>query len=99
MWLSINQSIDQNLYSASSKSRLRGAPNSSQAETNSLEKVVELGQGTVWEVLWSEAIHERDRQRDIQRSREAETPATLKQVWHRAIGIRVSHVDAKVSNG
>jgi len=33
-----------------SKSLLRGAPDPGQAEKNSLEKVVELGTGTIWEV-------------------------------------------------
>jgi len=44
------QSINQNLYSAPSRSLLRGAPDPSQVEKNSLEKVVELKTGTIWEV-------------------------------------------------
>src|SRR6218665_285612 len=36
------QSINQNLYSAPSRSLLRGAPDPGQAEKNSLEKVEEL---------------------------------------------------------
>jgi len=44
------QSINENLYSAPSRSLLRGAPDVGQMEKNSLEKVVELRIGTVWEV-------------------------------------------------
>jgi len=40
----INQSINQNLYSAPSRSLLRGARDPGQAEKNSLEKVVEQTQ-------------------------------------------------------
>src|SRR6218665_1219324 len=47
---SINQSINQNLYSAPSRYLLRGAPDPGQAEKNSLGKVVELRTGTVCEV-------------------------------------------------
>jgi len=47
---SMNQSINQNLYSAPSRSILRSAYNPGQAEKSSLEKVVELRTGTVWEV-------------------------------------------------
>src|SRR6218665_1244003 len=42
---SINQSVNQNLYSAPSRYLLRGAPDSGQAEKNSLEKVLELRTG------------------------------------------------------
>ena len=45
-------SINQNLYSAPSRSLLRGAPDPGQAEKNSLENVVELRTGTVWEIHW-----------------------------------------------
>src|SRR6218665_3952294 len=44
------QSINQNLCSAPSRSLLRGASDPGQAEKNSLDKVVELRTGTVWEV-------------------------------------------------
>src|SRR6218665_260844 len=44
------QSISRNLYSAPSRYLLRGAPNPGQAEKNSLEEVVELRTGAVWEV-------------------------------------------------
>jgi len=50
---SIFQSIKQNLYSAPSRSLLRGPPDPGQAEKNSLEnleKVVELRTGTIWKV-------------------------------------------------
>ena len=47
---SYSQSINQNLYSAFSRSLLRGAPDLGQALKNSLEKVVELRTGTVWEM-------------------------------------------------
>ena len=50
MHQSIIQSISRNLYSAPSRYLLRGAPDPGQAEKNSLEKVVELRTGTVWEV-------------------------------------------------
>src|SRR6218665_147133 len=43
---SINQSINQNVYSASSSSLFRSAPAPGQPEKNSLEKVVELRTGT-----------------------------------------------------
>jgi len=46
----INLSINQNLYSTPSRSLLRGTPLPGQAEKNSLERVVELRTGTVWEV-------------------------------------------------
>ena len=39
--------------SAPSRYLLRGVPDPGQAEKNSLEKVVELRNGTVWEVPWS----------------------------------------------
>jgi len=42
--------VVKNLYSTPSRSILRGAPNPGQAEKNSLEKVVELRTGTVWEM-------------------------------------------------
>ena len=42
--------INQNLYSAPSRSILGGAPETGQAEKNSLKKVVVLRTGTVWEV-------------------------------------------------
>ena len=45
-----NQSVIQNLYSTLSRFLFRGAPDLGQAEKNSLEKVVELRTGTVWEV-------------------------------------------------
>ena len=45
-----NQSISQNVYSTPSTYLLRSAPDPGQAEKNSLEKVVELRTGTVWEV-------------------------------------------------
>ena len=44
------KSISQHLYSAPSRYLLRGDPDPGQAEKNSLEKVVELRTGTVWEV-------------------------------------------------
>jgi len=50
MVCAIYQSISLNLYSAPSRYLLRGAPDTGQAETNSLEKVVELRTGTVWKV-------------------------------------------------
>ena len=40
----------QDLYSAPSRSLLRGAPDPGQAEKNSLEKVVELRTGTILEL-------------------------------------------------
>jgi len=46
----LNQSISQNLYSTPSRYLLRGAPDPGQAEKNSLQKVVELRTGAVWEV-------------------------------------------------
>jgi len=46
----ITQSINQNLYNAPSRSVLRSAPDPGQVEKNSLEKVVELRTGAVWEV-------------------------------------------------
>ena len=48
--VSINQSINQNLYSAPSSYLLGGTPDPGQAEKNSLEKVMELRTGAVWEV-------------------------------------------------
>src|SRR6218665_1424160 len=45
-----HQSINQNLYSAPSRFLLRGAPAPGHAKKNSLEKVVKLRTGTVWEV-------------------------------------------------
>ena len=48
------QSINQNLYSAPSRCMylLGGAPKPGQAEKNSLENMVDLRTGTVWEVPW-----------------------------------------------
>ena len=48
----MNQSTTQNLYSAPSRSPLRGAPDPGQAEKNSLEKVVESRKGSIWEVAY-----------------------------------------------
>jgi len=45
-----NPEINQNLYSAPLRSILRGVPDPGQVEKNSLEKMVELRTGTVWEV-------------------------------------------------
>ena len=45
------QSINQILYSVPSRSLLRDAPDPDNAGKNSLEMVVELRTGTVWEVL------------------------------------------------
>jgi len=45
-----NQSINQNLYRAPSRSLLRGTPDPGQEEKNSLQMVVELRTGTIWEV-------------------------------------------------
>src|ERR1700733_5357115 len=44
----INQSINRNLYSASSRSLLRGTPDPNQAEEIGLQQLVELGIATSW---------------------------------------------------
>ena len=46
--VNINQSINQNLYNAPSRSLLRGASDPGQEEKNSLQKVVELRTSTIW---------------------------------------------------
>src|SRR6218665_541964 len=45
-----SSSFNQNLYSALSRSLLRGAPDPGQAKKNSVENLVELRRGSFWEV-------------------------------------------------
>ena len=49
----LNESVNQNVYSAPSRYLLRVAPDPGQADKNSLEKVVELSTSTIWEVPYS----------------------------------------------
>jgi len=52
IFIFIDQSINENVYSYPSRFLLRGAPDPGQAENKSLEKVVELRTSTVCEVSY-----------------------------------------------